>query len=126
MIVLSAFAALAVLLTGMGTYGVISYVVSLRSREIGIRVALGADPSAVMRGVLGSGARLTLGGAVVGIFATVALTRYLASLLFGVSPTDVPAIGLALVLAAAVALAATFVPARRAARIDPALTLRND
>lgn len=126
MLVVSAFAIAAGLLSAVGIYGVIAYVVSLRTRELGIRVALGADPMSVMRHVVGSGARLALAGAAAGIGATLGVTHFLSALLFGVPPRDPSSVGAALVLTILVSLAASYFPARRASRIDPAITLRSE
>jgi len=124
MLLLSLFAIVALVLAAVGVHGVLSYGVVQRQREIGIRMALGADPAGVLRLVVGEGLALVLLGLLVGLAGALALTRLLASLLFGVSPTD-PATfaGVAAVLTL-VALAATAAPAWRAARIDPARALR--
>jgi len=123
-LLLGVFAFLALALAAIGIYGVTSYVVSERTREIGVRVALGAQPSDVSRLVLGHGARLAGIGVICGIVASLALTRLLSSLLFGVSATD-PLIffGVAALLLT-VALAACYIPARRAMRTDPIVALR--
>ena len=125
-IIVSAFAAAALLLALVGVYGVMAYVVSLRQREIGVRLALGAAPEGIMRWLLGQGARLALVGLVIGVVAAVATTRVIRSLLFGVGALDaVTFAGVAAVLAVA-ALAACWLPARRARRIDPMTALRED
>src|SRR5439155_16952689 len=121
---LGAFAALAVALALLGIYGVMSYSVSQRTREIGIRMALGAARSGVLRLVVAQGARLAALGVAIGIAGAVALSRVLRSLLFGVSATDpltYGAIASALIL---VALGACWLPARRAAGVDPVIALR--
>jgi putative ABC transport system permease protein len=100
--------------------------VSQRRREIGVRVAMGAEPGAVLRLVVGGGLRLTGAGIVIGAAMAVAATRVLESMLYDVSPTDPIAFGTVALLVAAVALVASYVPARRALRIDPAETLRAD
>ena len=124
MALLAAFAIVALVLSAVGLYGVVSYTVSQRTREIGIRIALGARPSAVTRLVVGGGLRLAIGGVLVGVAAAAACTRVLASLLYGVSPFDpLTFVGIG-VLIAAVALLASCVPARRALRIDPSDALR--
>ncbi len=120
------FAALALLLAALGLYSVLAYSVKLRTREIGIRVALGAQPKDVVSYVVGQGFRFTLIGIAIGVCGALALTRFLQNLLFGISPTD-PATFVCLpILLLAVALAASYWPARQAARIDPADALRLD
>jgi putative ABC transport system permease protein len=118
------FGALALVLAGVGIYGVIAYGVTLRTREIGIRMALGAERSDVLAMVLRAGARLTAAGLAIGFASSLALSRLLASLLFEVSATDlVTSAAVALVLSMA-ALVASYVPARRAAQVDPMIALR--
>ena len=126
MSLLVAFAAVALVLATVGLYGVISYGVTQRTREIGVRVALGAEPSAVARLVLGSGLRLALIGVVIGVVAAFGATRVLSGMLFGVSAAD-PATFVAITVGvAAVALLASYLPARRAVRLDPIEALRAD
>jgi ABC-type antimicrobial peptide transport system permease subunit len=126
MFLLGAFAALAVGLAALGIYGVISYSVSQRTREIGIRMALGAQARQVRRMVLGQGLRLSVFGLALGVVAALGLTRVLASQLYGVSSTD-PATFLVLsLLVLAVSALASLVPARRATRIDPMIALRQE
>jgi predicted permease len=124
MLLLAAFAAAAALLAAVGIYGVMSYAVAKRTREIGLRMALGANPGDVLRLVVGQGMAVALAGAGVGIAAALPLTRLMSSVLYGVRPTD-PATyaGVALLLLA-IALVASYLPARRAAHIDPGKALR--
>jgi putative ABC transport system permease protein len=121
---LAIFGAIALLLATVGIYGVISYSVSRRTREIGVRMALGASPASLRRLVLGESARLALFGLAAGIPAALASTRFLSSMLFTVTPADpLTYIGVALLLTV-VALAAAYFPARRAMRVDPMTALR--
>jgi predicted permease len=122
----TAFAGVALLLALVGVYGVLSYAVSLRSREIGIRVALGAGTEAIGGMVLRQGATVVAIGLVAGLVGAAALTRFLGSLLYEVSPTDPVTLGLMTGLLLATALAASWLPARRAARTDPARVLRGE
>jgi len=125
-VVLGVAAGIALLLGVVGIYGVISYTVGQRANEIGIRMALGARSGEVSRSVLLQGARVTAIGLVVGLFGSFALTRVLRNLLFGVSPTDPVTFTAVPIVLLAVALAATYLPARRAARVDPMTSLRSD
>jgi putative ABC transport system permease protein len=126
MLVLGAFAAVALLLATVGVHGVLSYTVAERSREIGIRMALGADRQRVGRLVVGQAATLALGGLGIGVSGSLGVGRLLSALLYGVRPGD-PAIlaGVALTLGA-VSMLASWVPARRAARVDPMVVLREE
>jgi ABC-type antimicrobial peptide transport system permease subunit len=121
---MGAFGALALLLAAVGLYGVIAYSVSLRTREVGIRMAVGADRSRIVRMVLAQGARLAAAGIVVGGLVSLATARVLASLLYGVSPFDPAAYAFACGLLLAVACLANLVPALSAARIDPLRALK--
>ncbi len=124
MVVLALFAGVALTLAAVGIYGVMSYAVAQRTSEIGIRMALGAHPSDVLRLVVGQGILLTAAGLAIGLAAAYWLTRLLTTMLFGVSVTDATTFtGVTLVLAA-VAFLATWIPARRAARVDPLVALR--
>jgi len=124
MILLSMFAGLALVLSGIGIYGVIAYVVGQRSHEFGIRIALGAQRGDVLRMVLRDGAKVALAGVIVGLIAAVGLTRLMANMIYGVGVRDpVTFAGVAIVLTM-VALAACYVPAWRATRVDPMIALR--
>jgi predicted permease len=118
------FAASALILAAVGIYGVVAFSVSRRTREIGIRVALGAQRSDVLRLVLGEGARMAALGVLLGIAASLAITRLMASLLFGVSAADPVTFACVAILLSFVTLLASYIPARRAARIDPLVALR--
>ena len=123
---LGAFAGLALLLASLGIYGVLSYVVSQPTREIGLRMAIGASQWDIVRAMLGYSARITGTGLAIGIVAAIGATRLLATLLFGISPLDPLTFTAVSVVLAAVAFAASFVPTRRAASLDPMLALREE
>jgi predicted permease len=124
MILLAAFAALAVILASVGIYGVVSYVVGQRTHEIGVRMALGARRTDVHRMILGEGARLILTGIVIGVFGAIALIRVMSSQLFMVSASDPLTFVVVSLLLMFVALMSCYVPARRAANVDPIVALR--
>jgi predicted permease len=120
------FAALALLLAAVGIYGVMAYSVSQRTREIGIRVALGASRQNVLRLILGQGAKLAVAGVVVGLIGAFALTRLMESLLFGVSPRDFATFSFVPVIVLALILVGCYIPAHRATRLDPLVALRDE
>ena len=126
MTLLALFASIALVLATVGIYSVISYLVSQGAREIGIRIALGATPASILKLVLSNGMALALAGVVIGLFAAFALTRVMRSLLYGVQGTDAATFTAVASLLAAIALVASYVPARRAARIDPIESLRDE
>ena len=124
MLLLGVFAGLAVVLAAVGIYGVMSYSVAQQTREIGIRMALGAQRSDVLKMTVGQGLRLVLTGVAIGLAAAFVLTRVMSTLLFGVSPTDpLTFISISIVLIG-VALLASYIPALRATRVDPMFALR--
>jgi putative ABC transport system permease protein len=125
-LLLGIFAAIALLLAGVGIYGVTSYGVSQRTHEIGIRLALGASGERVLREIVGRGVRLTLVAVAIGLTAAVVMGRLATAVLFGVKPTDPGALAGAAVVLALVSLAATYLPARRAARVDPVVALAEE
>jgi predicted lysophospholipase L1 biosynthesis ABC-type transport system permease subunit len=126
MTLLGVFAAVALLLAGVGIYGVLSYIVGQRTREIGIRIALGARRAHVLRWVMAAGARMALIGVAVGIAAALGLTRLMASLLYGVSALDPLTFASVAVMLLVVALAACYIPAWRAMRVDPIVVMREE
>ena len=114
----------ALLLSSIGIYGVISYLVSQRTREFGIRIALGAQRRDILRMVLGHGANMALIGVALGLLGALGLTRLMSGLLFGISATDPITFLVVACLLTLVALAACYIPARRATRVDPIVALR--
>ena len=123
---LGVFAGVGVILSATGLFGVMSFLVAQRRREIGVRMALGATPKVVVRHVLGFAARWTATGLAVGAFGALAATRWLRALLFQVEPGDPWALAAAVALLVAVAISSAALPARRAALVDPAQTLREE
>jgi putative ABC transport system permease protein len=125
-LLLGIFSGMALLLAGVGIYGVTSYGVAQRTREIGIRLALGASGERVLREVVGRGVRLTAVGAAIGLAGAVAAARLAAALLFGVTPADPRALAMAAAILAVVSIAAAYLPARRASRVDPVAALSEE
>jgi predicted permease len=125
MLLLSAFALSALLLAVVGIYGVVSYSVTQRTRELGVRMALGADAQSTLRLVLGKSMALVGLGTACGLVASFAITRVIAGLLYDVSPIDPAVFGGVTLLLATAALVASAIPARRATRVDPVVALRN-
>jgi putative ABC transport system permease protein len=126
MLVLGAFAGLAIALAAVGVFGVMSYLVVQRSHEIGVRVALGAPPGDVIRLVLGRGLALASAGAGLGVIGSLVVTRVLASELYGIQPTDPATFVAAALVTVLVAMLACYVPARRATQVDPLVALRSE
>jgi putative ABC transport system permease protein len=124
LLLLSLFAAMALFLAGVGLYGVLSYAVTQRTREIGLRLAIGAQPADVLRMVLGSGMKLAVIGVVAGLAGSLALSRLVTSMLFGVTPFDPVSYASTVLLLLAVAALACYLPARRAMAVDPLVSLR--
>jgi putative ABC transport system permease protein len=124
--VVAAFAVAALLLAALGVYGILSYAVSARMRELGIRLALGADPRRLVTVVLAQGIRVAVVGGVCGVAAAFAVARLMQSLLVDVAATDPRVLASAFIVMVAAAAAAAFVPARRAAAVDPLTVLRHE
>jgi putative ABC transport system permease protein len=124
MLLLALFAGVALFLAAVGLYGVVSYAVSQRRREIGLRMAIGAAPRDVLKMILGGGMKLALIGVVAGVVAALALTRLVSTLLFDVTPFDPLSYGVTSALLLAVAGLACYIPARRAMRVDPLVALQ--
>jgi putative ABC transport system permease protein len=122
---LTVFAGVSLLLAVIGVYGVMSYTVAQHTREIGIRMALGAQPSAILKLIVGRGLVLVSVGAVTGVFASFGLTRFIENMLFGVTPTDPLTFVMIVLLLGLVALLACLIPAQRAMRVDPIVVLRH-
>jgi putative ABC transport system permease protein len=126
MLLLGIFAAVALIIATVGIYGVISYAVSQRMREIGIRIALGAQAGDVLRMIVWRGISLTMIGIALGVAAALALTRVMKNLLFNVSATDPATFALIALLLIVVALIASYIPARRATKVDPITVLKSE
>ena len=125
-LLLGVFGGLALLLAMAGLYGVMSYLVAQRTHEVGIRIALGARAADVLKLMVGSGMRLTLVGVAIGLAGALAVTRLLSSLLYGIRPTDFATFALVSLALTAVAALASYIPARRALRVDPVVALRHE
>jgi predicted permease len=125
-VLLGAFSALALLLAGLGIYGVTAFSVAQRTHEIGVRMALGAQPDSVLKMILGYGMRIVIAGMAIGLAGALGLARVVASLLYGVKPTNVMTFIVTSLLLALTALVACYVPARRAMRVDPIVALRHE
>lgn len=126
MALMVSFAGLALVLSALGTYSVLSYSIAQRTREIGMRMALGAQRGGVLRLVVGGSVRLALAGVAVGIVAALVLTRLMTDLLFGVGATDPVTFGAVTVVLVVSSLLASYVPARRAMGLDPIVALRHE
>jgi ABC-type antimicrobial peptide transport system permease subunit len=124
--ILGIFATVAFLFACFGIYGVVDYTLSQRTGEIGLRMALGAQRSDILRIVLGEGALIVVAGVGAGLFGAVMLTRFLQTMLFEIKPTDPVTFVALTILLAGVALMASFIPARRASRMDPLVALRHE
>jgi putative ABC transport system permease protein len=126
LVLIGAFAGIAVVLSGVGLYGVLSTTVRQRTAEIGVRMALGAPQRGIFSMVIGQGMRLSAIGIAAGLIASLALTRLMRSMLVGVAPTDPLTLAAVAVLFFSIAAVACWLPARRAAGLDPAIALRDD
>ena len=125
-LLLALFAGVALFLGAIGVYGVVAYAVGRRTQEFALRLALGANPQDVLRGVIAEGARLTIAGAGLGVAGALVATRALSTLLFGVTPADAGILASVALLLVAVGLLASYVPARRAMRVDPVTALQSE
>jgi putative ABC transport system permease protein len=123
-VLLGTFAALALVLAAIGLYGLMAYAVTRRTHEIGIRMALGAQPGEVLRATLSQGVRLTALGLAIGLVCAFVLRRFVANLLYGVSAEDFGTYGSVALLLGVVAIIAAYLPARRASRVDPMIALK--
>jgi ABC-type antimicrobial peptide transport system permease subunit len=126
MTMLGAFAAFALILAGVGVYGMISYLVTQSTHDIGVRMALGAQPGNILGMMVSRGMKLAATGLAIGLAGAVALTRLMASLLFGVSATDAVTFSLVTLFLGLIAFLASYIPALRATRLDPMIALRED
>ena len=124
--ILGIFAIVAFLLASVGIYGVMAYAISQRTGEIGLRMALGAGRSDILRIVLSEAGLIVVAGVGAGLMGSLVLTRFLQTLLFDIKPTDPLTFGTLTILLAGVALLASFIPARKASRIDPLVALRHE
>ena len=126
MTLLSLFAVVALALAAIGVYGVLAFLVSQGTREVGIRIALGATPWTILGMVVGRGLGVTVAGVLIGLAGAFALTRFMQSLLFGVPAADLATFGGVAVVATLIAIAASVIPARRASAVDPMVSLRSE